>query len=127
MGASWTTTEIALLKAAVARHGLPSTDAEWRRISDAVGTRDSKKCYQKWLHLASPPTPKWTAQHDTEIKRRRDARHGLGADRSRGLQRAAILKPWRTASGRMPSPLGGRAHQIVVVVVVSKRTKSALL
>ena len=43
------------LKAAVAEHGLPRTDAEWRRISDAVGTRDSKKCYQKWLHLASPP------------------------------------------------------------------------
>ena len=68
---SWNDTEIALLKAAVARFGQPSTDAEWRRISDAVGTRDSKKCYQKWLHLASPPTPKWTAQHDTEIKRRR--------------------------------------------------------
>ena len=77
MGAgSWTTSEITLLKAAVAEHGLPTTDAEWRRISDVVGTRDYKKCYQKWLHLTSAPTPKWTAEDDAEIQRRREAGQG---------------------------------------------------
>ena len=100
MGASWTTTEIALLKAAVAKHGLPRTDAEWRRISDAVGTRDSKKCYQKWLHLASPPTPKWTAQHDTEIKRRRDARQGwaqIAREAFNGCDPQAVANRFRSS------------------------------
>ena len=74
MGAgTWTTAEVALLKEAVVRFGLPSTDAEWRRISDAVGTRDGLKCKQKWVHLASTPRPRWTEQHDIEIQSRVDA------------------------------------------------------
>ena len=73
---SWKNYEIALLKRAVALYGVPLNDAEWRRIGDAVGTRDGIKCKQKWEHLTYTPHPKWTAEHDAEILRRKAAGQG---------------------------------------------------
>ena len=68
-GAKWNDAEIKLLKTAVALYGLPLNDAEWGRIGAAVGTRDGKKCKQKWQHLTSTPPP----QVDRSARRRDSA------------------------------------------------------
>ena len=101
MGVRWTPTEIALLKAAVARFGQPSNDAEWGRIGDAVRTRDGKKCKQKWEHLTSTPPPKWTAAHDTEIQRRVEAGQGwaqIAREAFNGCDPQAVQNRYRSTA-----------------------------
>ncbi len=71
-GATWTADEIQRLKAAVALYGPPTNAKQWRTIGDAVGTRNGRKCQQKWENLTLK-TPEFTAEHDRLIQSRVEA------------------------------------------------------
>ena len=101
-GVRWTPTEITLLRSAVKQYGLPSNDAEWGRIGVVVGTRDGKKCKQKWEHLTSTPPPKWTAVRRVEILRRVEAQQGwaqIAREAFNGCDPQAVQNRFRSRPG----------------------------